>query len=169
MNKKIKWIIVGTVCLILIVFGCLYFIPKTTPIDITLDATKYDSTRSDAKELGTVQIHVHGALKEYLFRSDELELNVDNFDHLYDIHPWQSPEANGTYPNFKVDLDKGDYQYNIVLQASSTVTGEGSAVIHVIFRNDLKKWEFFVCPSIYTDEAFKNDPALNLAYRATLE
>ncbi len=169
MRDKIKWIILGILALIAIVFGCLYFIPKTTPIDITLSAVKYESRQADANELGIVQIHIHGNLMEYLLRPDELDLKIDDFDHLYDIHPWQSPEADGTYPNFKVDLDGEGYQYGVMLQASSTVTGEGSAIINVVFRNDFKKWELFINDHVLTDESVKDDPSLNLAYRATLE
>jgi len=169
MHKKLIWIIGSVLALALVIFSCLFFIPHATPIDITLDAVKYDSTHGDANELGTVQIHVHGTLKEYLFRSDELELHIDDFDHLYDIRPWANPNPDGSYPGFKVDLSENSYEYGIVFGANSTITGEDSATLNLVLRKDLKKWEFFVGSSIYTDEALRNDPSLHIAYRATIE
>jgi hypothetical protein len=167
MNKKIKWIIVGAVSLTLIVFACLYFIPKTTPIDITLDATKYDGINSHTA-LGTVQIHIHGTLKEYLFRDNTLTFTIDDFDHLFDLHAWDSRYQGSPYITATLDEDD-EYNYFNVFQASSTITGEGSAQVTVIFRHDLKQWELFVNDHILADEAVKDDPSLNLAYRATLE
>ena len=167
MRNKVKWIIAGTLALIVIVLGCLYCIPKTTPFDITLDAVKLDG--SDDTNLGTVQIRIHGNLYEYLLRSDELELHIDDFDHLYDIHPWQTPNADGTYDHFGIDLDAEDVQLGIVFQASSTVTGEGSATINVLYFGDMKKMDLFISPSIYATNSAKDDPSLNLVYQATLE
>lgn len=168
MDRKIKWIIGGVLVFVLVMLGCLYFIPKTTPIDITLDAVKYDSTYGDANVLGTVQIHIHGTLKEYLFREDTLTYTIDSFDHLYDIHAWDSSYKGSQYITVTL-AENAEFNYSSAFQASSTVTGEGSAIIHVIIRNDLKKWELFVGDHVLTDEAVKDDPSLNLAYRASLD
>lgn len=169
MRCKAKWIIGCIAALILTVFSCLYFIPRSTPIDITLDAVKYDSSSNAyANELGTVQIRIHGTLKEYLFRDDTLTFTVDDFDHLYDIHAWDSRNEGSRYVTTTL-IEDAEFHFSDAFQTSSTVTGEGSAMIRVIFRNDLKKWELFVGDHIFTDEAVKDDPSLNLAYRATIE
>ena len=167
MSNKAKWIISGTLALIMIVLGCLYYIPKTTPFDITLDAVKTDS--SDENNFGTVEIHIHGTLYEYLLRSDELEFRIDDFDHLYDIRCWGQHEANDTYTNLEVDFDSEGYR-SMVFEASSTVTGEDSAMITLYLRNNLKEWNLAVSPHIlFPHEEAAKDPTLHLVYRATLE
>jgi hypothetical protein len=167
MSHKTKWIIADVLAFIVIALSCLYFIPKTTPIDITLDAVKTDS--SDENNLGTVQLHIHGTLYEYLLRSDELEFSIDDFDHLYDIRRWGQHEADGAYPNIEIDLGSEGYT-STAFQASSTVTGEDSAMIILYLRNDLKDWNLVISPHIlFPHKEAAADPSLHLNYRATLE
>lgn len=165
MRSRIMWIIGSILLLAFAIFCCLYFIPKTTPIDITLDTVKSDY---DHNELGTVQIHVQGALKEYLFHPDTLTLNIDDFDFLYDIRPWANRNSDGSYLDFEVNWDSRGYT-NCSFYASSTVTGEDSVYIIFFLRKDLKKWEFLLGPSFYAEEAVRKDPTMELAYRATIE
>ena len=167
MRNKMKWIIGGVVAFVLVLGCCLYFIPKTTPFDITLNATKTGDRNGEKNDMGTVQIHVHGTIKEYLFRSDELELHVDDFDHLYDIEPWADDNRNG----FTVDMDGDENGYIMFLTfgASSNITGEDTVNIHVIIRTDLKQWEFFTSPEFDVPEEEWDDPSYNLRYDAVVE
>ncbi len=146
---------------------CLYFIPKTTPIDITLTAQKTDQNQN---ELGEAQIHVTGYLKEYLFHTDTLSLNIDDFDYLYDIYPWTNRDSDGNYYDFDLHWNNQGYAFDAIFGASSTVTGEHSASLYITLHKDLKNWQFFVAPSIYvTDEAVRNDPSFGIVYRARIE
>ena len=166
MRSRIMWIIGSILLLAFAIFCCLYFIPKTTSFDMTLDTVKYDY---DGNEYGTVPIHVQGALKEYLFRPDTLTLNIDDFDFVYDIRPWANRNPDGSYPDFEVNWDSNGFETGILFYGNSTVTGENSAWINFCLREDLKQWEFHISPSIYADEAVRNDPTFGLAYRARLE
>ena len=181
MRNKIKWIIGGVLSLVLVLGCCLYFIPKTTPIDITLNAAKTgdrNGYRGDREDLGTVQIHLYGTLKEYLFRPSELTLAIDDFDIFYDIHAYANRDSNGNYPDVTVKLRGSDYSINLydkvtenyaVFWANSTVTGEDSAVITVYFSTDLKRWNLFASPYVYIDEAFEDDPSFDCLYSATVK
>ena len=167
MRNKMKWIIGGVLAFVLVLGCCLYFIPKTTPFDITLNATKTGDRNGEKNDMGTVQIHVHGTIKEYLFRSDKLELYIDDFDHLYDIEPW----ADSDRDCFTVDMDGDTYGYIkfLIFGASSKITGEDTVMLNLIFRNDLKRWEFFISPELHLDEEERNDPSYNLRYDAFIE
>ena len=178
MNNKTKWIIGGVLAFVLVLGCCLYFIPKTTPIDITLNATKIGDPNGERNDLGTVQIHVYGTIKEYLFRPSELTLEIDDFDIFYDIHAYANCDPYGNYPDVTVKLRESDYSMNLygktvenygVFWANSTVTGEGSSVITVHFSTDLKNWMLLVSPYVYIDEAFEDDPSFDCLYSATVE
>ena len=167
MRNKIKLYVCGILLFAAAIFCCLYFIPKTTPIDITLNAEKTDK---DQNKLGQVQIHVTGYLKEYLFHTDTLSLNIDDFDYLYDIHPWANRDSDGNYSDFDLHWDNRGYAFDATFGASSTVTGEHSVLLCLTLHKDLKHWQFSVNPSIYVvDEAARNDPSFGIAYRARIE
>lgn len=79
MNKKTKKILSAFLqCTLAALFMAivLYFIPKSTPIDMTVDAVKMDKS---GKEQGTVQLHITGEYREYLFRKPQIELEIDDF------------------------------------------------------------------------------------------
>ena len=72
-NAPIRWIL-----LFLIVLACiLYFVPWSTPFDLTLNATKLDS---DGNEIGTTQIHIQGKRLNYLFQMDRVDFELDPID-----------------------------------------------------------------------------------------
>lgn len=168
MRNKTKWIIGGILSFAVILFGCLYFIPKSTPIDITLDAVKYkDGSSLDASEPGTVQIHIHGTLKEYLFRENTLTFAVDDFDHLYDIHAWDSRYEGSCYVT-KTLIEDAEILFGSVFEASSTVTGEDTLTLSVAFQPDLKEWILSVGYSVLHPE-LEDHPVTDNTYRATIE
>ncbi|MBE6976296.1 MAG: hypothetical protein E7439_03765 [Ruminococcaceae bacterium] len=161
---KLKIILICAIAIVLLILAALYFIPKTTPIDLTLDTLKTDM---DGNELGSVSITLKGNRKEYLLQEDRLTLTIDDFDHLYDIRPWVT--GDGDPPYFSLTQKDGDDYYYICYVANSTITGEDSVFLYVVFRKDLSKWELFPSPSIYIREELKSDPSFKVAYRATVE
>ena len=167
MSNKTKWIIGGVLAFVLVVGCCLYFIPKTTPFDITLNATKTGNRNGEHEDLGTVEIHVYGTVKEYLFRSDKLELHIDDFDHLYDIKPFVASDRDG----FTVDMDGDSHGFitGLPFGASSNITGENTVLIWITLQSDLKKWEFSIHPGLYVDEEEWDEPSYNLRYDAVIE
>jgi len=72
-SVTLRWALV-----LLLVLGCvLYFVPRSSPFDLTLNATKLDS---DGNEIGTTQITIRGKKLDYLFQKDRLEIEVDPFN-----------------------------------------------------------------------------------------
>lgn len=165
MEKKYL-IIVGAFILAVIVSACLYLTPiKSIPIDITMDAVKSDS---DENEIGTVPITVKGTVEKYLFRDDRVSLEIESFEDLYDITQWDSRDYSGYGPD-----EYGFYW--LYFNASSTVAGENSYMVTVVFQEDLSSWEFFrVCRKYHyveeTEELILEEyPELDIRYRATVE
>lgn len=87
-TKKVLIITALCIVAVLIVAALLYFVPKVTPIDVTLNAVKLDEA---GNELGTVQIHIKGNKLDYLFQESRLDVQIDPFFsklgfHLPDNH-----------------------------------------------------------------------------------
>ena len=168
LEKIVKVLKITALCIVaaLIVLACLYFIPHTTtPIDLTLETLKTDD---NGNALGTVSITVNGTWEKYLLQEDRLVLTIDDFDHLYNIRPW----TNNNVPYFteeQGDVDPEVPYHYITFVADSTITGKDSVFLHLAFRDDLSKWEFFPGPSIYTIDDLRDDPSFQVAYRATVE
>lgn len=168
--KKIMYILGGILIFFLFMAVCLYFIPiQSTPFDLTLDALKTDN---DGNELGAVPITVRGTLTEYLFRDDRIKLEIEPFEDLYDIEPWETDIYNST------DIGQPDEHgyYSLLWQASSTVVGEDSYLLSIWFQEDLSRWEIFRhCCELPIDEhgQFIEDAEiyreLDFTYRATVE
>ena len=165
MFKTIKWIIICVLLLAVTIGACLYFIPQTTTINLTLETLKTDRS---GNALGSVTITVTGTWEKYLLQDDRLVLTIDDFDHLYNIRPW----TNNNVPYFTEE--QGDvnpevpYHY-VTFVADSTITGKDSVFLSLAFRDDLTKWEFFTGPSVYTSDDLRDDPSLQFAYRATVD
>lgn len=166
MSKKILYIGCAIIISLLLIGTLLYFIPvSSTPIDITMDAVKSDS---DENEIGTVPITVKGTVEKYLFRDDRVSLEIESFEDLYDITQWDSRDYSGYGPD-----EYGFYW--LYFNASSTVAGENSYMVTVVFREDLSSWEFFrVCRKYHyveeTEELILEEyPELDIRYRATVE
>lgn len=165
-NRKMAYIVIISVVCVLLIAAGLYFVPiKSTPIDITMEAVKSDS---DENEIGTVPITVKGTVEKYLFRDDRVSLKIESFEDLYDIKQWDSRDYSGYGPD-----EYGFYW--LYFNASSTVAGENSYMVTVIFREDLSSWEFFrVCRKYHyveeTEELILEEyPELDIRYRATVE
>lgn len=177
MSNKMKWIIGGVLAFVLVLGCCLYFIPKTTPIDITLTASKIGDRNGAREDLGTVEIRVHGTLKEYLFRPSELTLEIDDFDIFHNILSYtkRGPDRDADVTvkliegNYTLNLYGKEVNYNASFIANSTITGEESAVIRVDFSPDLKNWVIIAVPDVLIDEAFEDDPSFDCVYTATVE
>ena len=80
MFNTIKWIIISVLLLAVTIGACLYFIPQTTTINLTLETLKTDRS---GNELGSVTITVTGTWEKYLLQDDRLVLTID--DKTYDI------------------------------------------------------------------------------------
>ena len=74
----------GIFVILLILNLSLYNIPKYTPVKVSLEAVKLDEY---GNELGTFPITINGYLKEYLFRSDSLDVKISPLDGLTDFEP----------------------------------------------------------------------------------
>ena len=69
----LRWVLV-----LLLVLGCiLYFVPWSTPVDLTLDAAKLDQ---NGNVIGTAQITINGKRLDYLFQKNRLDIQIDPFD-----------------------------------------------------------------------------------------
>ena len=77
MRKKFP-VALCSIFVFLLLLGCLlFFLHRSTPFDLTLNATKFDK---DGIEIGTTQITIRGNRLDYLFQKDRVEIEVDPFD-----------------------------------------------------------------------------------------
>lgn len=76
MRKTVCFIILGFLLLCITIGLCLYTIPATVAINNTLQATKLDH---NGNVIGTEEIALQGAFKNYLFKDDTLELSIGSF------------------------------------------------------------------------------------------
>ena len=158
MHPIVKWIICGTVALALIVLACLYFIPQSMPINLTITLEKHDGK---GNVQGTISIDANGTWEKYLLQNDRLILTIDDFDHFYNIRPLNP--IPGDPPYFSLHEKKSGYN-SVCYIASSTITGEDSVLLFVKFQKDLSGWSLNTMPSPYIREEFKDDPSFHVFY-----
>ena len=167
MRKSTRYTICGCFILIILVIIalCIYFVPtKTTPIDMTLNALKTDS---DGNELGTVPITVRGTLTEYLFRQDNIALDISPIEDLYDIEQWET----SIFDSFNYGPDEFGW-YRLYCNASSTEIGEDTYHLIIFFHEDLNKWTVFRqyrTGSAYEQFGLEYYREMDFEYRATVE
>lgn len=82
MNKRSM--IFLAVILVVFLAVALYFVPKITPVQLTLDAVKVDG---DGNELGTAQILISGSKLDYLFKPSRIDVYIHPFDNYTAIGP----------------------------------------------------------------------------------
>ena len=77
MSKKAKLILAISVLAVIIVAALLYFIPKSTPLDLQFHVVKLDKNGSD---LGTAEVAIRGKKLDYLFQDSRLDVEIAAFD-----------------------------------------------------------------------------------------
>jgi len=137
-NTTLRWIL-----LFLIVLACLfYFVPWSTPIDLMLNATKFDQ---DGNEIGTTQIHIYGKRLDYLFQEDRLDIELDPFDG------WKafglSTYGNTTKKGVIIPSPSG----RIKAIGLHAVEGANSALISLYFTDS---FDHFVLEFVQEDETY---------------
>ena len=77
MSTKAKIICILSMIAILAVAAALYFIPKSTPVDLSFHVVKLDK---NGKDLGTAELRIQGRKLDYLFRDSRMEVEITPFD-----------------------------------------------------------------------------------------
>ena len=77
MSTKAKIICILSIVAILAVAAALYFIPKSTPVDLSFHVVKLDK---NGKDLGTAELRIQGRKLDYLFRDSRMEVEISPFD-----------------------------------------------------------------------------------------
>lgn len=130
MPKVLRITLLGILSL-LIVAAALYFIPKTTPVDVTVDAVKMDK---DGKELGTLQLHITGQYREYLFRQSQLDLKIDDFGNYMHI------QGFGFHT---IDLPDRDFRMGSIVLGAYQVAENRMCTLYMVFTDDYD--HFVIC------------------------
>ena len=135
MKKKI--ILLITIILISclsLVAACIYLFPmKTTPLNTTLAATKLDS---DGNVLGTAQIPIQGACKDYLLKDTSVELSVSPFGGLNSIMFYDNNDYFGFTPT--------SFAEYYVHSGTAWVNLSDMVVITLTTSQDYEYWVFHV-------------------------
>ena len=82
--SKVFLVLCGVFALLFVLNLCLYHIPKCTPTDVSLEVVKLNEY---GEPVGTYPITIKGHLKEYLFRSDSLDVDISPFDGFESAEP----------------------------------------------------------------------------------
>ena len=124
-----KWLygIMGMLLGISITLAALYFIPKTTNVDLTLDAVKLDLS---GNEIGAARITVTGKKLDYLFQKDRLLVQISPLEGL--------PEATNRNIDDRVIYHEG-YCY-VHLFATDPAQPEVLPAVVLAFSEDLDRW-----------------------------
>ncbi len=143
---------VATLCgifvILLILNLCLYNISKNTPIKVSMEAVKLDEY---GNQVGTVPIAINGYLKEYLFRSDALDVNIAPFDGLTDFEPVEqlNDHVFGAIHN---------WQWSDWRSTFYTANGVGYFYhVDMYFDQDFERWLFSPRGYLYTSMESKKE------------
>lgn len=82
MYRMINRIILVILVVALLVAALLYFVPWPTRVNLTLNAAKLDS---NGEVIEQVPIVIEGWRLDYLFKPDQLDVEIEPFDDLYSI------------------------------------------------------------------------------------
>ena len=161
MLKK-TFIVSAVIATILVFLAGIYYIPiKTTPIDMSFDAVKFDT---DGNEYGTVPVTVKGKICEYLFRNSRITLEISEIEDLYDI-------GINEYDSIWLEPPDQHGYYWLHCCASSTILGEDTYIMTIIFKEDLSQWEIFRSYQLGSNKDFGHDyfGELDFTYRYKAE
>lgn len=91
MYQKIKRITIIVLAVCLFIGALLYFVPWITRVNLTLDAVKLDS---DGNVVGDTTITIKGAMLDYLFQKDSLDVSIYPFDDFKWVNLSQDSTTN---------------------------------------------------------------------------
>ena len=77
MSKRAKLITVLSVLAVLVIAALLYFVPRSTPVELSFHVVKLDKNGSD---LGTAEVAIRGKKLDYLFQDSRLDVEIAAFD-----------------------------------------------------------------------------------------
>ena len=154
-----KWLRITLLCVlgVLIVAAALYFIPKTTPIDVTVDAVKMDQA---GNELGTVQLHIKGVYREYLFREPLMELEIDPFGNYMNI------QGGGLH---FLELPERDFDMGSMLLTAYQVTENRMCTLNMVFTDSFDRFMISDGDSNSTEFSYVASISGKYAARETVE
>lgn len=132
-KKTIVSIIIVVLTCVLLIAACIYLFPiKSTSLNATMEATKLDS---DGNVLGTTEISMQGAYKNYLFRESLMELAASPFGGLKSIKFGDSDDRYGFAPAYFDDF------YCIIGSAWDDITGD-LVFVSVSMSQNFEYWVF---------------------------
>lgn len=134
-HKKICLAICGVLVLILLIGALLYFVPQSTRVSQTLNATKLDK---DGNIIGMNEIALQGSFKDYWFRESTLELYVAPFGTLKSIKIGDDNRGNTT----TVPIAFDEF-YTLTYMAWDTSKGD-SVFGTITMSQDFEYWVFYV-------------------------
>ena len=82
MSTRAKLITILSIVAVLIVAALLYFVPRSTPVDLSFHVVKLDKNGYD---LGTAQVRIQGEMLDYLFQESRLDAEIELADKAADI------------------------------------------------------------------------------------
>ena len=99
LDKILKVLRITALCIVaaLIVAALLYFVPWSTPVDLTLNAVKLDE---NGNEIGTAEIHIKGHKLDDLFRDSRLDVDIEPFDVVENAQLVQGSNGSGSITTF---------------------------------------------------------------------
>ena len=77
MSKRAKLITVLSVLAVLVIAALLYFVPRSTPVELSFHVVKLDK---NGKDLGTAEVAIRGKKLDYLFQDSRLDVEIAAFD-----------------------------------------------------------------------------------------
>ena len=102
LGRIVKILKITALCIVaaLIVAALLYYVPWSTPVDLTLNAVKLDE---NGNEIGTAEIHIKGHKLDYLFRDSRLDVEIEPFDSLSRFKLSGSQNGTGSIHTYYFD------------------------------------------------------------------
>ena len=137
-------IIFYSVVALLIIAALIYYLPRSTPINLNMDAVRLDA---EGNQVGTTRISIKGYYRDYLFQADRLDLDITPFDGFTFSNDVESGNHGGygaiTYYDF---LDYSQVIYSAANEELYSADSAFEAVSTIFFDEDLNRWCFRMMP-----------------------
>ena len=135
MSTKAKIITVISIIALLTVAALLYFVPRTTPVDISFLAVKLDKNGSD---LGLAQITIKGQKLDYLFRDSRLDVEISPFDGMTVI--FVDEDGKGTLTTTEI----GGHQLMTLTVAVYFQEEDDASWLDITFTEEMDCFAFYL-------------------------
>lgn len=129
-------IIFISVVLIIFIAVVLYFVPKITPVQLSMGAVKIDG---NGNELGTVQLVMSGSKLDYLFKPSRLDVSIQPFDNITAIKPADYATKFGSIPGM---IEPYGSECLYTTYSGYIKENDDLIVAYLAFSPDLTRWAF---------------------------